>query len=62
MASLHEEEDDHNHEDKRSNKGAEGRHSSEPEKAHLTVEFVIVAKLGGHVLCRLAYSLLNVVR
>jgi len=36
---------------------AEGRHSSEPEKAHPTGEFVIVEKFGGHVLCRLASSL-----
>jgi len=34
----------------------------EPEKAHPTGEFVIVAKFGGHVLCRLASSLSNVVR
>jgi len=46
--------DDHNHEDKRSNKGAEGRHSSESEKAHLSGEFVIMEKVGDHVLCCLA--------
>ena len=39
MALLNE-EDDHNHQDKRSNKGAEGRHSSEPEKTQLTDDFV----------------------
>ena len=33
MALLHEEKDNHSYKDKR---GAEGRHSSEPEKAHLT--------------------------
>ena len=62
MALLHEEEDDHNHEDKREQQGAEGRHSSEPEKAHLTSEFVIEAKFGDHVLHNLASSLSNVVR
>ena len=35
MALLHEED----YKGKRSEKGAEGRHSSEPEKAHLTGEF-----------------------
>ena len=35
---------------------------SEPEKAHSTGEFVIVAKVGDHVLRRLASSLLNVIR
>jgi len=50
MALLHEEEDDHNHKDKRSNEGAEGRQILEPEKAHLTGEFVFVAKFGDHVL------------
>ena len=37
MALLHKEKDHYNHEDKRNNEGAEGRHSSEPEKAHPTV-------------------------
>jgi len=37
-------------EDRRSNKDAEGWHYSEPKKAHLTGEFVIVAKFGDHVL------------
>jgi len=31
-------------------------------KAHLTGEFIIVAKFGGHALCHLAYRLANVVR
>jgi len=44
MASLHEEEDDHNITDERKEYGAEGRFLSEPQKAHLTGEFVIVAK------------------
>ena len=39
--------------------GTEGRHSAEPEKAHLTGEFVMVMKFVGNVLHRLA---LNVVR
>jgi len=44
MAFLHEEEDDHNITDERKEYGAEDRYSSEPQKAHLTGEFVIVAK------------------
>jgi len=44
MAFLHE-EDDHNHTDERKEYGAEDRNSSEPQKAHLTGEFVIVASL-----------------
>jgi len=47
MAFLHEEEDDHNTTDERKEYGAEDRYSSEPQKAHLTGEFVIVAKFGG---------------
>ena len=46
----------------RQQRGAEDRYSSEPEKAHPTGEFVIVAKFGGHALCRLASRLANVVR
>jgi len=38
MAFLHEGEDDHNHTDE---KKAEDRYSLEPQKAHLTGEFVI---------------------
>ena len=34
----------------------------EPEKAHSTGEFVIVANFGDHVLCHLASSLSNVIR
>jgi len=37
-------------------------YSSEPQKAHLTGEFVIVAKFGGHVLHHLASGLANVIR
>ena len=36
MALLHEEEDNHNRENKRSNKSAVGRHSSKPDKAQHT--------------------------
>ena len=62
MAFLHE-EDDHNNTDERKEYGAEDRYSSEPQKAHFTGEFVIVAKFGGPGLCHLASSLLaNVVR
>ena len=50
MAFLHEEEDDHNHTNERKEYGAEDRYSSEPQKTHLTGEFVIVEKLGGHLL------------
>jgi len=58
MAFLHEEEDDHSTTDE----GKEyGRYSSEPQKAHLTGEFVIVAKFGGHVLHHLASRLVNVI-
>ena len=38
------------------------RRSSEPKKAHLTSEFVVVAKFGDHVLHNLASSVSNVVR
>ena len=34
---------------------------SEPQKAHLTGEFVIVEKFGGHALHRLASRLVNVI-
>ena len=53
MAFLHE-EDDHNHTDEKKKYGTEDRYSSEPQKAHLTGEFVIVAKFGGHALRHLA--------
>jgi len=59
MAFLHEEEDNHNTTDERKEYGA---NLSEPQKAHLTGEFVIVAKFGGHVLRHLASRLANVVR
>ena len=38
------------------------RYLLEPEKAHPTGEFVIVAKFGDHVLCHLATRLANVIR
>jgi len=41
--------------------GAMGRQTLEPEKAHSTGEFVIVAKFGDHVLRNLASSLSNVI-
>jgi len=62
MDFLHEEEDDHNTTDERKEYGAEERYSSEPQKANLTGEFVIVAKFGGHALHHLASRLANVVR
>ena len=62
MAFLHEEEDNHNHTDEKKEYGAEDRYSSEPQKAHLTGEFIIVAKFGGHALHHLASSLANVIR
>ena len=42
--------------------GVESRQTSELEKAHSTIEFVIVTKFGDHVLRRLASSLSNVIR
>jgi len=62
MALLHEEEDNHKHKDEKKEHGAEDRYSSEPQKAHPTGEFVIVAKFGGHVLHHLASGLVNVIR
>jgi len=62
MAFLHEEEDDHNTTDERKEYGAENRYLSEPQKAHLTGEFVNVAKFGGHALHHLASRLVNVAR
>ena len=35
---------------------------TDPQKAHATDEFVIIAKFGGHVLCHLASRLVNVTR
>ena len=60
MAFLHKAEDDHNHKDGKH--GTEDRYSSEPQKAHPTGEFVIVAKFGGHALRHLASRLANVIR
>ena len=62
MAFLHEEEDDHNHKDEKKEHGAEDRYLSEPQKAHPTGEFVIMAKFGGHDLRHLASRLVNVIR
>jgi len=62
MAFLHEEEDDHNYTDEKKEYGAEDRYSSEPQKAHFTDEFVIVAKFGGHALHHLASRLANAIR
>jgi len=62
MAFLHEEEDDHYTTDETKEYGAEDRYSSEHQKAHLTGEFVIMAKFGGHALRRLVSRLANVVR
>jgi len=62
MAFLHEEEDNHNTTDKRKEYGTEDRYLSEPQKAHLTGEFVIVAKFGGHALHHLASRLAIVIR
>jgi len=59
MAFLHEEEGDHNTTDERKEYGA---YSSEPQKAHITGEFVIVAKFGGHALRHLASRVANAVR
>ena len=61
MALLHE-QDDHNHKDEKKEHGVEDRYSLEPQKAHPTGEFVIVAKFGGHVLCHLASRLANMIR
>ena len=61
MAFLHEEEDDHNITDEKKEDGAEDRYSSKLQRAHLTGEFVIVAKFGGHALCHLASRLTNVI-
>jgi len=47
MAFLYK-EDDHNTTNERKEYGTEDRYSSEPQKAHLTGEFVIVAKFSGY--------------
>ena len=56
MALLHKKEDQNPEE------GAEGRQTLDPEKAHSTGEFIIVAKFGDHVLRHLPSNLLNVIR
>ena len=61
MALLHE-EDDHNHKDEKKEHGIEDRYLSEPQKAHPTSEFVILAKYGGHALHHLASRFMNVIR
>ena len=62
MAFLHEEEDDHNHKEEKKEHGEEDRYSQEPQKAHPTGEFVIVAKFGGHVFQHLASRLANLIK
>jgi len=57
MAFLHEEEDDYNITDERKEYGTEDRYLSDPQKAHLTGEFIIEAKFGGHALRHLARGL-----
>ena len=61
MAFLHKKEDNHFHTDEKKNEeyGAEDRYLLEPQKVHLTGEFVIVAKFGGHALRHLASRLVN---
>ena len=44
----------HTHTDERKEYSTEDRYSSEPQKAHLTGEFIIVAKFGGRALRHLA--------
>ena len=61
MALLNE-EDVHNHQNKRSNKGAEGGHSSEPETHVWVCNCGNIKNFGDHVLCRLASNFLNVIR
>ena len=51
-----------NHTDEKKRYGAEDRYSLELQKTHLTGEFVIVAKFGGHALHHLASRLTNVIR
>jgi len=41
--------------------GTEDAHLSEPQKAHLTSEFVVVTRNGGHVLLHLGSTLATVV-
>jgi len=58
MVLLHEEEDDHNHKETL----CRGKVLVRTSKGTSTGEIVIVAKLGGHVLCHLASRLANVIR
>ena len=60
MALLHEEKKTTI--TKKKIKGAEDRYLSEPEKAHPTGQFIIMAKYGGHELHHLASRLANVIR
>ena len=62
MAFLHKEEDDHVHKDDKKENGAEDKYLSEPQKAHPTGEFIILAKFGGHILRHLSSRLVNVIR
>ena len=62
MAFLHEEKEDHNDTDERKEYGVEDRNLSEPQKAHITGEFIIVSKFSGHALRRLASRFANVIR
>ena len=57
-----EQHEKHLYTDERKEYGAEDRYSLEPQKAHLTGEFVIVEKFGGHALRHLASTLANVIR
>jgi len=61
MAFLHE-EDNHNTTDERKEYGAEDRYLLEPQKTHLTGEFIIAEKFGGHALHHLASRIANVIR
>ena len=61
MAFLRE-EDDHTHTNEKKEYSTEDRYSSEPQKAHLTGEFIIVANFSGHGLHHLASRLANVIR
>ena len=47
---------------KRKEQGIQSRQTLELEKAHFTGEFVIMAKVGCHVLRHLVSSLSNVIR
>ena len=51
-----------NDQDGKKVRGGEDRYWPEAQEVHLTGEFVIVAKFGGHVLRHLASRLANVIR